>query len=223
MNERTSTNVGLADASNHSANASGATDVLRRTLDQLETASDTGEGTLGDVLNTLDARAFGFLFLLLALPCCLPFVYLLPQIVALPMLALAAQLAGGSTHPWMPTKLAARSFKVSAFRKVLDRAERYLGWIERLARPRFSFLTEGLGLRLVGLLLLAPTASILVPLPSTNTIPGIGVAVASVGLIERDGVLVVAGLLIGFLWIALLLTLGLEATTILREMAGSGA
>ena len=47
-------------------------------------------------------------------------------------------------------------------------------------------------------------ASVLVPLPATNTVPGIGVAIASIGLITRDGLLVLAGLFIGTAWILLL-------------------
>lgn len=177
---------------------------------------DGPRATLGDVLNRLDERAYGFLLLLLALPCCLPFVYLLPQIVALPMLALAGQLAAGRRHPWLPKTLEKRDFSIAAFEKVLSRSERYVGWVESIARPRFRPVTGHTGARIVGGLLLIPTASILLPLPSTNTIPGIGVAIASIGLIERDGALVILGLLIGFLWVGLLLFLGAEAAQLLK-------
>ena len=181
-------------------------------------AEDAGpQATLGDVLNRLDERAYGFLLLLLALPCCLPFVYLLPQIVALPMLALAGQLGAGRRHPWLPAALNNRSFSIAAFEKVLTRSERYVGWVESIARPRLRPVTGHGGARIVGALLLVPTASILVPLPSTNTIPGIGVAITSIGLIERDGVLVIAGLLIGFLWVGLLVFLGAEAAQLIKN------
>lgn len=173
---------------------------------------------LGDILDRLDARAFGLLILLFALPCCLPFVYVLPQIVALPMLALAGQLAIGRRHPWLPAKMRMRRVSATGLSDVLRRSERYVGWFERLARPRLAFVTDGAGARVVGLLMLIPATSILLPIPTTNTIPGIGVAIASIGLIERDGVLVIAGLVIGFAWIALLLTLGSEAISILHAM-----
>ena len=172
---------------------------------------------LGDVLDRMDERAFGLLLLLLALPCCLPFVYLLPQIVSLPMLAIAGQLAAGRSHPWLPEAMRARSFTVADFESVLARSKRYGGWIEKFAQPRLAFVTSHIGARIVGLLLLIPTASILVPLPSTNTVPGIGVAIAALGLVERDGVLVIGGLLIGFLWVALLLFFGVEAASIIKD------
>lgn len=200
----------------------GATRVLNDILADLG-GGDPGGGDadhtakLGDVVDRLDERAFGFLLLLLALPCCLPFVYLLPQIVALPMLALAGQMAAGRHHPWLPRKFHERPFSVPAFQKVVTRSARYVGWVERFARPRLRPVTGHMATRLVGALLLIPTASILVPLPSTNTIPGIGVAITSLGLIERDGVLVVLGLLVGFIWVGLLLFLGAEATQFIKD------
>lgn len=205
----------------------GAVQVLRDILNDLrahapenaadQRGNDRGPtATLGDVVDRLDERAFGFLLLLLALPCCLPFVYVLPQIVALPMLALAGQMAMGGRHPWLPKKLHDRRFEIAALARVLSRAERYVGWVERFASPRLRPVTSHLGNRIVGVLLLAPIASILVPLPSTNTAPGIGVAISALGLIERDGVLVVGGLLFGIAWVALLLILGNEAVELIR-------
>ena len=176
---------------------------------------------LGDLVTALDERAFGLLLLVFALPCCIPILYGIPQIVALPMLALTGQIAAGRQSPWLPEALANRRFDAGAMKGVVRRAQRYVGWAERLARPRLTGLTEGVGLRVVGALLLVPCASILVPLPSTNTAPGIGVAVASVGLIERDGLLVLGGLLFGLAWVAFLVTitvlLGAEATSIVKD------
>jgi hypothetical protein len=210
----------------------GASRVLHDILDELRAAApeNTKAGgvseipppaaaptaTLGDVVDKLDERAFGFLLLLLALPCCLPFVYVLPQIVALPMLALAGQMAVGGRHPWLPKKLNARRFSIPDFDTVLTRAEKYGGWIERIATPRLRPVTSRQAHRIIGGLLLIPIMSILLPFPLTNSVPGIGVAIAALGLIERDGVLVIAGLLIGFIWIFLLIFLGAETLQLLK-------
>ena len=174
------------------------------------------KASLGAVMERLDERAYGILLLLLALPCCLPFVYLLPQIVALPMLALCVQLAAGRVHPWLPSKLAKREFAIADFIGVLDRSEKYVGWFEKLAHRRLAFFTRGISVRVFGALLAIPCASILIPLPSTNTIPGIGVAIASVGLIERDGLMMMLGLLLGLAWVGLLIFLGAEGISLIK-------
>lgn len=178
-----------------------------------------GEITLGELFDAMEERAYGLLLLLLALPCCLPFVYLLPQIVALPMLVLAGQLALGRQSPWLPQGLRQRRFQVASLVAVIERANPYLKIAEWVAYPRLGIVTNHVGSRVVGALLLVPTASILVPLPLTNTMPGIGVAVASVGLIERDGLLVLAGLVVGLLWVAALVIGGQAAISFLIDFA----
>lgn len=213
----------------------GATYVLQDILEELRAVAPenvpanpggkdvTQTAALGDIVERLDERAFGFLLLLLALPCCLPFVYVLPQIVALPMLALAGQMAMGGRHPWLPKKLNARRFSIPEFAKVLTRAQKYGGWIERIATPRLRPVTSQTALRIIGALLLVPIASILTPFPLTNTVPGIGVAIAALGLIERDGLLLVGGLLIGFIWVFLLVFLGAETLHLLKAWVTGGA
>jgi len=170
--------------------------------------SDPGGGratiTLGELSDLMEERAFGLLLLVLALPCCLPFVYLLPQLVALPMLVLAAQMASGRKAPWLPETLRKRALPVAGLLDVVARAKRYGGWLERLAHPRFAILTGDRAARLIGALLIIPCASILVPLPLTNTVPGIGVALAAIGLIERDALFVILGLVVSMIWVAIL-------------------
>ncbi|MEM1288915.1 MAG: exopolysaccharide biosynthesis protein [Pseudomonadota bacterium] len=161
--------------------------------------------SLGSLSEALEERAFGLLLLAFALPCCLPFVYIIPQVVALPMLALAGQMALGKPTPWFPHTLRSRELDVETMRGVVARGRKWFGWAELFARPRLAWLSGPKATRIVGMLLLIPCASILLPIPSTNTVPGIGVAIASIGLIERDGILIVGGLILGLLWVAILL------------------
>lgn len=204
--------------------AHGAIERLYRLLDDLSGPAQSADealpppkATLGSVIDALDERAYGVMLLLLAIPCCLPFVYLLPQIVALPMLALAAQLALGRETPWLPRKLNEREVDLDNMRRTVARAAKYGGWIERFTHARLRHLSDGIGARLVGGLLLIPCASILVPLPLTNTTPGIGVAIAALGLVERDGLMILAGLAIGLAWVFVLVFFGAEAVSFVKD------
>jgi hypothetical protein len=173
--------------------------------------------TLNQLLDALDERAFGLGILILALPCAVPFLYGIPQIVALPMLALAAQLALGREHPWLPESLGKRRVGVGSLKRVVDRAHSTLGLLEKLTARRLTVLTDGVGSRIVGALMLIPAASILLPLPLTNTTPGIGVGIAAVGLLERDGLLVLLGLMIGLAWVFVLVVFGAEAISAAKD------
>lgn len=185
----------------------GAFAKIEHVLDH-HAGTGTSQITLGNLVEGLEMRGYGLVLLILALPCCLPFVYLLPQIVALPMAVLALQMAAGRPAPWMPEKLAGRAMSIASLRSVVARAKTWGGWLEALSHPRLAGLTGPLGTRIAGGLLVVPCLSILVPLPLTNTVPGIGVALASVGLIERDGLFVVGGLFLGLFWVLALLVGG---------------
>jgi len=180
-------------------------------------AAPETDASLGDLVEELDERAFGLAMLLFALPSSIPFVYVLPQILSLPMLALAMQMAAGREAPWLPQKMRERRFKPDQLAGVIRRVEPYARWFEALARPRLLGLTGRTGTRIVGAIMMAPIISVLVPLPATNAVPAIGVSIASLGLVERDGLLVVLGLFIGLAWLILLLVFGLSAAAILKD------
>lgn len=181
--------------------------------------------TLGALVARLGERAFGMVFFVLAIPVCVPFLYGVPQIVALPMLALAAQMAAGRSEPWMPLRFATRTIKQADMRRIAGGARKWFGWMEALARPRLGVLTSRTGERMVGGFFFGFALCVLIPLPLTNTVPGIGLAIASLGLITRDGLFILGGLLIGLAWIALmaggLLILGPAFFDLLREWVGA--
>ncbi len=160
--------------------------------------------SLSELGARLSERAFGVMLFVLAIPVCMPFLYGVPQIVALPMMALALQMAAGRDQPWLPARLGARRLSQPALQRTAQGARKWFGWIEMLARPRLSALTGPIGERVTGALFVLFCASILVPLPATNTTPGIAIAIAAIGLITRDGLVLLAGLLLGLGWITLL-------------------
>lgn len=161
--------------------------------------------TLHDFTQALGERAFGLLLFALSLPVCIPLLYGIPQIVALPMMAIALQMAIGRPEPWMPRRLGERVLSKESLQQMAAGADKYFGWIERIARPQLLLFSGPTAERLVGAIFILFIASILIPLPATNTVPGIGIAIASIGLITRDGLLVIAGLTIGTAWILLLI------------------
>lgn len=69
---------------------------------------------------------------------------------------------------------------------------------------------------MIGLFLFVFSASILTPLPMTNTVPGMAVAVTAFGLMQKDGLAVTAGMILGTAWVGALITgafLGLNIIT----------
>lgn len=189
-------------------------------LEQLAKAAPSETVSLTWILEQLHERAFGLFLLVLALPCCIPFLYGLPQIVALPLMFVSAQILIGHEKPWLPARLAARKVSVEGLETLSDRARPWLRRIEAVSRPRLSQLTRAPFDRFVGLALVLFSASILVPLPATNTVPGFAVVVVSVGLLQRDGLMVILGILLGTAWIASLIFAGATLISLIRGWVG---
>jgi hypothetical protein len=191
-----------------SATEAGTEKTLLQIVEAMAAGAPEEGYTLRETFDQLDESAFGAGLFLLALPCCIPFLYGVPQVVALPMMALAIQMALGHEQPWLPDALGNRRIDRKGLVAMAQGGRKWLGWIETFSRPRFSMITGPRSERLIGIILCLFCASILVPLPMTNTVPGFAVALAAFGLINRDGWLVVIGCVLGFVWVSSLLILG---------------
>ena len=163
--------------------------------------------SIGELEDALAERAFGALLLILALPCCIPFLYGVPQAMSLPLVVVAVQIILGYRKPWLPQRLKKRSFSADGFRQMVDRAAPYLKGLEVISRARFDWVTKGLTERLLGVLIMIFSTSIAIPFPMTNTVPGLAVAIMALGFVEKDGLLLLLGSLIGAAWIVFLITL----------------
>ncbi len=191
------------DADSHAAGP-------RRTSQLLDDALalfDTEDVPLGALVDVLAERAFGLVLLVLSLPCAIPFLYGVPQVVALPMVFVAVQLAAGRSTLWLPESLRRRTLKKSSLVDMVNRARPWLERFERISKPRLDGLTHDPAEQIVGLLLVLFSLTILVPLPATNTVPGIAVGIVSLGFIERDGALVIGGSILGIVWTFVLLSI----------------
>lgn len=197
-----------------------APSTISERLDQLAQEAGGGAVTLDWILAQLHERAFGLFLLVLALPCCIPFLYGVPQIVALPLMFVSAQILMGRSTPWLPAKLGARSVTGASLSALATRAGPWLRRIEALSRPRLAAFTRRPMDQLVGVALVVFSASILVPLPGTNTVPGIAVVIVAMGLLQRDGILVLLGSLLGTAWIATLLVAGATLASVIKTWLG---
>jgi hypothetical protein len=160
--------------------------------------------SLGDVTRLLGDRGYGVLMFVLALPGAVPG---LSSIAAIPLALVAVQLAIGLPRPWLPRFLAARSLSRTDFARMIERVEPYLMRVERLLRPRFVVLTGPLGERLMGVMCLV--LALLLTVPILFNLPLIvPIALMSLALLERDGVLAAIGLIAGGLVLGAVVGLG---------------
>jgi hypothetical protein len=163
--------------------------------------------TVGDIVRVLQDRAFALLIVLLGLPNCLPMPPPIPLVCGLLLALVAAQIAAGLPAPWLPKRLLTRSLDRGDVSRAVARAVPVLRRLERWSRPRFSVLDTTLALRFIGASLFALALGLLFAAPIVGQIPlGIAVCLVGLGLVERDGLVVLVGLAVGA--VGLTLSLG---------------
>ena len=159
---------------------------------------------MADIVAALRDRAFALLVVLLGLPNCLPMPPPIPLVCGLLLALVAVQIASGRPAPWLPRALLRRSIPQEAADRAIARALPVLQKLERWSRPRIAILESPIAFRVIGFLLIALALGLLVAAPVIGQIPlGIAVCLVGLGLVERDGVLVIGGLLVGFSGLAL--------------------
>lgn len=191
-------------------------------LKNIETAC-TGETiSIDDLLEEFHERGFGFFLFLFALPAALPLPAVgVGTILGIPLIFLTAQQAMGRHTIWFPKSFRSKSMKRENVIALIEKALPWTAYIEKFIKPRLNFVTQGKFSRIVGACGFIMALSVCVPIPLTNTIPSFGIALMSIGIIMRDGLAVLAGALIGVIWVfalyTILLFVGLEGIDIIKE------
>ncbi len=174
----------------------------------LALASQPGERlTVREIMAVLQDRAFALLIVLLGLPNCLPMPPPIPLVCGLLLALVAIQIVFGREAPWLPSQLMNRSMARSDVERAVGRAVPTFRRLERISRPRMAFLDTPLAMRLMGAVVLVLSLGLLFAPPFVGQIPlGLAVCLVGLGLVERDGLVVLGGLVIGS--VGLTLSLG---------------
>jgi hypothetical protein len=162
-------------------------------------AAQPGERlSVRDIMAALQDRAFALLVVLLGLPNCLPMPPPIPTVCGLLLALVAFQIATGRPTPWLPERLLNRSLAKKDVDRAVARAVPAFRWLERFSRPRLSILDIPLAFRLMGMIMLVMALGLLFAPPFIGQIPlGLAVCLVGIGMVERDGIVVIAGLVIG--------------------------
>ncbi len=128
------------------------------------------------------------------------------------MLAVALQMAWGSSRAWLPEFLTRRTVSADQFRTMMNwiipKLQKVEGWI----RPRYWPFWRRQGDRIVGVLSVVLAISVVLPIPGGNWFPAFSATLLGLALLERDGILFAIGSFIGAASIAWVCTIVAGAT-----------
>lgn len=161
---------------------------LRRTptsvvIEELLASAPAGYITLEWLFASLRERSFGLVMLFLGLMAILPGICALAGIA---LIALSIQMLMGRTIPILPRFMACRPMGRPML--LVKYTIPLIRFLERFVSPRWAVPLQvtqwGVGL---GLLLMA--ATLLMPIPFSNVVPGIIIIFAALAYLEGDGLL----------------------------------
>ena len=150
--------------------------------------------TVGDLLRAMEGRAIAALLLVFAFPNILPTPPGLAGILGLPLIYLSSQLMLGRT-PWLPPFISKRSITRETFVTLVTRAIPWLARAEKMLKQRLWPLASPPAQRFLGAVCLILSLVLALPIPFGNMLPSIAICVLALGLLERDGFWILAGLI----------------------------
>lgn len=164
----------------------------------LEIAADDSRDriSIADLMEATRLRAAGALILLFALPNALPTPPGTSAILGLPLLYLCIQMAFART-PWLPKFISERSMARDDFAALLGRLGPILQRAERYLRPRLLPLTTRAAERALGAFCAFLALLVVLPIPLGNMLPALAISMIAIGVVERDGAWIIAGVSVG--------------------------
>ena len=150
--------------------------------------------TLGWLMHSLHNRSFGLIMLLLALVAIAPGLSIVAGLV---LMIPAFQMMKGNSAPVFPHGVSAHSLPTRYLAAVLQRSVPVLRSLENLVRPRWHTPPE-MTKRTVGtVVLLLSLTLVFFPIPLSNVVPAVAIALISLAYLEEDGILLSVAMLAG--------------------------
>ena len=161
-------------------------------LQRLHDEAPTDHFTLGWLMGSLRKRSFGIIMLLLALVAIAPGVSI---VAGLLLMIPAFQMIAGQPAPVFPRRIAARPLPTRHLAALVQRAVPVLRYLEKVIHPRWPTPFEATK-RLVGtVVVILNTTLVFTPIPLSNVVPALVIALISLAYLEEDGLLLSIALL----------------------------
>lgn len=151
---------------------------------------------LQELLDVLGKRSMSSALLLLTIPQLLPLPLFVANVLALPILLVSVQILMGRQTPWLPSWVMERPFRRRRLEQLCRRVVPVMRWLEKLVRPRLTWVWSK-GATLIGFACVTLSLIAVAPLPFIGWLPGWSLFLIALGLLQRDGLLILVALALG--------------------------
>lgn len=173
---------------------------------------------LKDLIESIDAIGFGVIMMIFSIGIIIPTPPPFPSLISIPLVLFSFQMMIGYDSPILPKRFSNISVNRSVLAKMIKKSSPYLNKIHIISKPRFEFMFKDRSLKIIGFFIFIFSVLILVPAPFTNFIPGLGIFIISFGILERDGLVILIGILVGLIGASIALTAIFKGTHLILKM-----
>lgn len=192
--------------------------ITTQIIEDVVNKSSSDRVPIRDLIDAMDTVGFGLAIMIFAFGIIIPLPPPFPSIIALPLVIFALQMVAGYSAPKLPKRFADLSVKRSVLATLVQKSAPYIRKVERILRPRLLFMTWPISERIVGLFILIFASFIVLPMPLSNFIPGLGILIISFGLLGKDGVVIIFGIIVGCVGVAISATAVLLGVEVLHRI-----
>ena len=188
--------------------------ITTQAIEDVVNKSSSDRIPVRDLVDAMQAIGFGLVMMIFAFGIIIPLPPPFPSIIAMPLIIFSLQMIAGYTAPKLPKRFEKITVKRSVVAMLVQKSAPYIRKVEHILRPRLGFVTTPSAERVIGVFALIFSSFIVLPMPLSNFIPGLGILIISFGLLGKDGLVVICGIIIGLMGIAISTTavlLGVEA------------
>ena len=188
--------------------------IATQVLEDVVNKSSSDRVPIKDLVDAMDSVGFGLAVMIFAFGLIIPLPPPFPSIISIPLVIFATQMIAGYSSPKLPKRFANLSVKRSVLAMLIQKSSPYIRKMEKILRPRLLFMTSPVAERVVGVFILIFSTFVLMPMPLSNFVPGLGVLIISFGLLGKDGLVVICGIVTGLVGVVISISavlLGVEA------------
>lgn len=163
-------------------------------LDRLAEETEGDTVTVRDLLEIVGPRAFGPVIVILGFIAVSPLTIIpgATWVTALITLIFTSQIVAGFNRPWIPDRLLKFKLKRSYLISGVEGIRRWAEVFDRMLEPRLLFLTRKPFIQLIALMCVGASL-VTFPLgfvPLAPILPGLTILIFGLGLMARDGVVI---------------------------------
>lgn len=195
--------------------------IATKLIEDVVNKSSSDRVLIKDLVDAMESVGFGLVMMIFAVGVIIPFPPPVPSVFAMPLLIFSCQMMAGYTAPKLPKTFAKLSIKRSILGALTKKTSFLIYKIERILKPRFLFMTKKVGEMVIGFFIFIFSLSILMPIPFSNFIPGLGILIVSFGLLGKDGLILTLGIMVGLAGVVIsviAIVLGVEAINYVKDL-----